>query len=167
MAERTHHYRISNRWTGNLGAGTADYRAYSRNFELEGAGKALALPCSSDPNFRGDRTRYNTEELLVGCLSGCHMLWVLHLCADAGVVVVDYTDEATGELVEHADGAGEFVRVTLHPRMTITDAARIDEAESLHHRAHELCFLARSMNFPVECEAVVTAGVPLHRGETE
>jgi organic hydroperoxide reductase OsmC/OhrA len=157
MPERTHTYRIHNRWTGNLGTGTASYRAYSRNFELEGAGKTMPVPCSSDPHFRGDAARYNTEELLVGCLSGCHMLWVLHLCADAGIAVTEYSDEATGEMVEHTDGAGEFVRVTLRPRMTITDAARVEDAAALHHRAHELCFLARSMNFPVECDAVVTA----------
>jgi len=156
MPERTHTYRIANRWTGNLGEGTATYRAYSRNFELTGAGKQTAVPCSSDPHFRGDAARYNVEEVLVGSLSGCHMLWVLHLCADAGIVVTEYSDEATGEMVEHADGAGEFVRVTLHPRMTITDAARVDEAIALHHRAHELCFIARSVNFPVECEAAVT-----------
>jgi organic hydroperoxide reductase OsmC/OhrA len=157
MAERTHTYRIANRWTGNLREGTASYRAYSRSFELMGQGKQIAVPCSSDPHFRGDASRYNTEELLVGCLSGCHMLWALHLCADAGIVVTDYTDEATGEMTEHADGAGEFVRVILHPRMTITDAARVEEATALHHRAHELCFIARSMNFPVECDAVVSA----------
>jgi organic hydroperoxide reductase OsmC/OhrA len=157
MAERTHTYRISNRWTGNLGSGTATYRGYSRDFELEGAGKVAAVPCSSDAYFRGDKARYNTEELLVGCLSGCHMLWVLHLCADAGIVVTEYRDEATGEMVEHADGGGEFVRVTLHPRMTIADAARIDDALALHDRAHELCFLARSMNFPVEHEVEVIA----------
>jgi len=157
MRGRTHNYRITNRWTGNLGDGTATYRAYNRNFELEGAGKQQAVPCSADPHFRGDGKRYNTEELLVGSLSGCHMLWVLHLCADAGIVVTEYTDEATGEMVEHADGSGEFVRVTLHPRMAITDAARTEEAKALHHRAHELCFIARSMNFPVECEAEVTA----------
>jgi len=157
MADRTHHYRISNRWTGNLGSGTANYRAYSRNFEMEGAGKVLAVPGTSDPNFRGDPARYNTEELLVGCLSGCHMLWMLHLCAEAGITVTEYADEATGEMVEHADGAGEFVKVTLRPRMTITDAARIEEAQELHHRAHEVCFIARSVNFPVACEAVVRA----------
>jgi organic hydroperoxide reductase OsmC/OhrA len=155
MAERVHHYSISNRWTGNLGSGTANYRAYSRNFELHGAGKTLAVPGSSDPHFRGDAARYNTEEMLVGCLSACHMLWVLHLCSDAGITVTEYTDDATGEMTEHADGSGEFVRVTLNPRMTITDPARVDEATALHHRAHELCFIARSVNFPVECEAMV------------
>jgi organic hydroperoxide reductase OsmC/OhrA len=156
MAERTHTYRIVNRWTGNLGSGTSGYRDYSRNFELGANGKMIPVPCSSDPHFRGDAARFNTEELLVGCLSGCHMLWVLHLCADAGIVVTEYGDEPTGEMAEHADGGGEFVRATLHPKMTITDASRIDEALALHHRAHELCFIARSMNFPVECEPKVS-----------
>jgi len=160
MADRVHHYSISNRWTGNLGSGTANYRAYSRNFELQSAGKSATVPGSADPHFRGDRTRYNTEELLVGCLSGCHMLWVLHLCAEAGITVTEYSDEATGEMRENADGSGEFVRVTLHPRVTITDAARVKDAEALHHRAHELCFIARSVNFPVEFEAVVIARPP-------
>jgi len=167
MAERTHTYRIHNLWTGNLGEGTASYRGYSRDFELEGTGKLLAVPCSSDPYFRGDKTRYNTEELLVGCLSGCHMLWVLHLCADAGIVVTEYRDEATGEMLEHEDGSGEFVRVTLRPRMTIADAAHVENALALHDRAHSLCFLARSMNFPVEHEAEVKVAAPVHRGETE
>ena len=157
MTQRTHRYCIVNRWTGNLGSGTAAYTAYSRDFELEAAGKQLALPGSSDPHFRGNGTRYNPEELLVGALSACHMLWVLHLCADAGIVVNDYADEAEGEIVEHADGAGEFLRVTLRPRMSITDAARIDDATALHHRAGELCLLARSMRFPVEHDPKVTA----------
>jgi organic hydroperoxide reductase OsmC/OhrA len=157
MPDRTHTYRITNRWTGNLGTGTANYRAYSRNFELEGAGKHLPVPCSSDPHFRGDAARYNTEELLVGCLAGCHMLWVLHLCADAGIIVTEYQDAASGEMVEHEDGAGEFVSVILRPQMTIANAARVEEAKGLHHRAHELCFIARSMNFPVTVEAVVRA----------
>jgi organic hydroperoxide reductase OsmC/OhrA len=157
MGERTHVYHIANRWTGNLGPGTASYAGYSRDFELEAAGKPLALPGSSDPHFRGDATRYNPEELLVGALSACHMLWVLHLCADAGIVVKKYNDEATGEMVEYGDGAADFVRVTLRPRMAITDAARIGDAVALHDHAGKLCFLARSMKFPVEHETVVTA----------
>jgi organic hydroperoxide reductase OsmC/OhrA len=155
--ERKHKYRITTRWTGNLGAGTAAYTAYSRNHELAGEGKLAAIAGSSDPLFRGDRSRYNPEELLVGALSACHMLWVLHLCADAGIVVTEYTGEAAGEMIEHEDGSGEFTRVVLRPRMAITDAARIAEAIAIHARAHCLCALARSMNFPVDHEPVVTA----------
>src|SRR6266478_1574426 len=117
-AQRVHHYRIVNRWTGNLGMGTAAYTAYSRDHELGFPGKSAAIPGSSDPAFRGNPARYNPEELLVGALSACHMLWVLHWCADAGIVITEYADEASGEMVERADGSGEFTRVTLHPLMS-------------------------------------------------
>ena len=152
---RIHKYQVSNRWTGNLGTGTSAYSAYSRNHELTGAGKGAAIPGSSDPVFRGDRTRYNPEELLVGALSACHMLWVLHLCADAGIVITAYHDDAVGEMVEHEDGSGEFTRAVLRPRMVIADAARAAEAEAIHQRAHHVCALARSVNFQVDVEPSV------------
>ncbi len=153
----THRFAVTNRWTGNLGTGTSSYTSYSRNHEISGAAKSAAIACSSDAAFRGDAARYNPEELLVGSLSTCHMLWMLHLCADAGIAITEYLDEASGEMAIHPDGAGEFVAVTLRPRMTITDPARIADATALHQRAHELCFIARSVNFPVACEPVVKA----------
>jgi organic hydroperoxide reductase OsmC/OhrA len=155
--DRTHHYHIFNRWTGNLGAGTSAYAAYSRAHELSGADKSASIPGSSDPLFRGDRTRYNPEELLLGALSACHMLWVLHLSADAGITITDYQDEAYGEMAEHADGSGEFTRAVLRPRVKIAQADRIDDAIAIHTRAHAACALARSMNFPVEHEPQVYA----------
>jgi organic hydroperoxide reductase OsmC/OhrA len=155
---KVHRYIVNNRWTGNLGSGTSAYAAYGRNHELDGAAKSTPIPGSSDAVFRGDPSRYNPEELLVGALSACHMLVLLHLCADAGIVVTDYSDQAEGEVREHADGSGEFTRVILRPKMTIADAARIADAMALHHRAHELCFIARSVNFPVECEPRIEGG---------
>ena len=149
---RQHRYQVLTRWTGNLGTGTSSYTSYSRDHELRAPGKEATIPGSSDPAFRGSRGRYNPEELLIAALSACHMLWVLHLSADAGIVVVDYTDEAIGEMVEHADGSGEFTRVVLRPRVVITDPSRIDEALALHASAHRVCCLARSVNFPVDHE---------------
>ncbi len=152
---RRHHYRILNRWTGNLGSGTSNYRAYSRNHELSGEGKQAPVVGSSDPLFRGDPSRYNPEELLVGALSTCHMLWVLHRCADAGIVVTEYMDMPEGEMLEHADGSGEFTKVTLRPRMSIADPARAAEALAIHAAVHEVCAIARSVNFAVSCEPVI------------
>lgn len=140
-----------------MGEGTASYRGYSRNHELSADGKSVAIPGSSDPMFRGDRSRYNPEELLLGALSTCHMLWVLHLCADAGIVVTDYTDDAEGEMIENADGSGHYTRAILHPRMTITDASRVGDAAALHERAHYFCAMAQSVNFPVDCQPEVQA----------
>jgi organic hydroperoxide reductase OsmC/OhrA len=152
---KEHQYQVSTKWTGNLGPGTSQYTAYSRNHEISGPKKQAPIPGSSDPLFRGDPTRYNPEELLVGALSACHMLWVLHLCADAGIVITDYSDEALGFMLENADGSAQFTGVTLRPNMVITDPARADEARALHHRAHAVCALARSVNFPVHHEPVV------------
>jgi organic hydroperoxide reductase OsmC/OhrA len=154
---REHHYRITTTWTGNLGTGTRDYGAYSRNHEIKITGKDAPLPGSADAAFRGDAARYTPEELLVASLSACHMLWFLHLCADAGIVVTEYEDAAAGEMSEHADGSGEFTLVILRPRAVITDSARVADAMALHPRAHELCFIARSVNFPVQHEPVVVA----------
>jgi organic hydroperoxide reductase OsmC/OhrA len=153
--ERTHEYRINSRWTGNLGSGTSAYTAYSRAHECTGEGKSAPIPGSSDPAFRGDPARYSPEELLVAAIANCHMLWVLHLCADAGIVVTEYADEAWGEMLEHADGSGEMTRVVLRPRLRISDMGRAPEMAAIHERAHAVCCLARSVRFPVEHEAVV------------
>src|ERR1700761_7694929 len=90
-------------WKAINGAGTTDYKAYTRNHIISGKGKSDIL-ASSDPVFRGDKARYNPEELLVASLSSCHMLWYLHLCADAGVTVLAYEDEATGTMTEDKEG---------------------------------------------------------------
>lgn len=155
MKKREHQYRITTTWTGNLGSGTSDYHAYSRNHEIKILGKSAPLLASSDTAFRGDPARYTPEDLLVAALSSCHMLSYLHLCADAGIVVTEYEDAANGFMAEHPDGSGEFTRVLLRPRVVITDSSRISDAKALHHRAHELCFIARSVSFAVECEPVV------------
>jgi organic hydroperoxide reductase OsmC/OhrA len=148
-AERAHHYVTTVTWTGNTGAGTADYRAYRRDHLIESAGKP-PLPGSSDPAFRGDPGRYNPEELLVASLSTCHMLWYLHLCAVNGIVVVAYEDRATGEMWERPDGSGAFASVTLAPRVEITPESDSGLAMALHDDAHRMCFVANSVTFPVE-----------------
>ena len=157
MSDKLHHFEIRTTWTGNTGQGTADYRAYMRDHEITGAGKRSPILGSSDPKFRGEATRYNPEELLVASLSTCHMLWMLHLSSDAGIRITSYTDQASGVMAEDADGSGRFTEVTLRPVMTITEAARVKDAEALHDRAHHLCFIANSVNFPVRCLPSVAA----------
>jgi organic hydroperoxide reductase OsmC/OhrA len=150
--DKQHRYSVHVTWTGNLGQGTSSYRAYSRNHEIAAAGKPV-LPGSSDPTFRGDPDRYNPEEFLVSSLSTCHMLWYLHLCAEAKIVVVEYVDEASGVMTERSDGGGRFTEVTLKPHVVIASGGDLARAEALHERAHHLCFIANSVNFPVRCES--------------
>jgi organic hydroperoxide reductase OsmC/OhrA len=145
---KTHQYKISIRWEGNTGKGTAGYREYLRDFRIFGANKK-ELPGSSDPSFRGDPSRYNPEELLVASLSACHMLWYLHLCADEGIVVTEYTDQAEGSMIENPDGSGQFKEVILRPRVRVQHESMILKARALHESARSYCFIARSCNFPV------------------
>jgi len=153
-----HEYTTHIRWTGNQGTGTSEYRAYSRNHEITAPKKSAPIAGSSDPHFRGEAARYNPEDLLVASLSACHMLSYLHLCAINGVVVTAYEDEATGVMRENKDGSGEFTEVMLRPRVTVTAASDRTKALQLHEEAGKLCFIARSVNFPVRHEPIISNG---------
>jgi organic hydroperoxide reductase OsmC/OhrA len=154
---KTHTYAVNLEWTGNTGAGTSGYRSYRRDHELTAGDAKPPISGSSDPAFRGDATRWNPEELLLAALSACHQLAYLHLCADAGIVVTAYTDRAEGIMQETTGGGGHFVRVTLHPRVTVAAGSDAAKAHELHHAAHELCFIANSVNFPVEAEPEIVS----------
>jgi organic hydroperoxide reductase OsmC/OhrA len=154
---RVHRYRVRVEWSGNLGGGTSNYKAYERRYEISADGKP-PIPGSSDPAFRGDASRWNPEELLVASLSACHKLWYLHLCATAGVVVTSYVDSAEGEMEEAADGSGQFRRVLLRPVVTISSESDQAKAQELHALAHAKCFIANSVNFAVEHQPAVRVG---------
>lgn len=143
-----HIYNVTVRWTGNIGNGTLSYNSYTRDHIISVNNKADILG-SSDPVFRGDLTRYNPEDLLVSSLSACHMLWYLHLCAESGVIVVDYMDNASGTMVETQDGGGHFIEVTLNPIVIVMEVNMVEKANKLHTKANELCYIANSVKFPV------------------
>ncbi|HEU5237677.1 MAG TPA: OsmC family protein [Pyrinomonadaceae bacterium] len=86
------------------------------------------------------------------------MLWYLNLCANAGIVVTEYADEATGSMVEREDGGGQFTEVTLRPRVKYSAGVDRELAMKIHEQAHELCFIANSVNFPVSCVASIEGG---------
>ncbi|GLU34801.1 OsmC family protein [Trinickia caryophylli] len=153
MSKGEHHYFVSVQWMGNRGSGTSAYRAYGREHVIRAAGKP-DIAGSSDAAFLGDASRWNPEDLLVASASACHKLWYLHLCAEAGVIVVEYRDEAEGTMVEDRNG-GRFTRVVLRPRVLIAQGGDIELAGRLHHAAHEKCFIANSLNFPIDCEPTI------------
>lgn len=144
-----HHYQATITWTGNKGTGTNHYKSYERNHTITIDNKTEILG-SSDAAFLGDKTKHNPEDLLVASLASCHMLWYLHLCSEAGVIVVDYIDNAMGLMVETLQSGGHFTEVILNPIVTVTDVSMIDKANELHKKANKLCFIANSVNFPVK-----------------
>lgn len=149
---REHRYHASIVWTGNRGEGTRRYRGYDRSWDLVTPGQPV-VHCSNDPLLGGDPAKPNPEQLLLHALAGCHMLWYLHLASDAGIVVHAYADAPEGIGEVGAGGAGRFLRATLRPRITLAPGADLAVADAIHHRIHEVCFIARSVNFPVAIEA--------------
>lgn len=140
-------------WTGASAGPTRDYASYSREYVVEIEGKPT-LHGSADPVFRGDAALHNPEDLLVAALSACHLLSYLALCARSGIAVVSYDDSATGTMEQQA-GQIRFTEVRLRPRCSVI--GDLDKARSLHAQAHEQCFIANSVNFPVRHEPEVTA----------
>ena len=153
MNIRPHRYAAHVRWNGPAAGATTNYETYDRGYVVEIAGKPT-LEGSADAHFRGDRSRHNPEDLLVAALSACHLLSYLAECARAGIAVLAYEDDASGEMTL-IDGKIRFREVLLRPRVTIADPARLQRAVDLHGRAHDECFIASSVNFPVRHDAVV------------
>ena len=137
MAETIHRAGVS--WDGGEGE---DVRAHE---VLLGA---QSLASSSAIEFGGDETKSNPEMLLVGALSSCHMLWFLGLARKKGFEIASYEDDAEAVL----DGK-RFTSATLRPTVRWAgDPPDPDAIEELHRRSHELCFIANSVEFPVEVE---------------
>ncbi|WP_277210470.1 OsmC family protein [Isoptericola croceus] len=159
-----HEYSVAVSWPasdiepGGADTVTSSYIAYTRDHDVALPGRPV-LPGSADPTFRGDPRRFSPEDLFVASLAQCHMLWFLHLAAESGLAVREYVDDASGTMRVEARGEGQFTDVTLRPRVVAEpgDQATDEHVRALHHRAHALCFLARSVNF-----SVIVEPAPLH-----
>ena len=145
-----HTYQLTAVWTGNKGEGTKNVRTYDRSHTVSIQGKP-ALFLTTDNAAVGDKSKLNPEDLLVSALSSCHLLSYLYLCAMEGIVITSYTDNATGIMIEHASGCGSFKEVTLNPVFSVSDENMVERAIELHHKAHEICYIANSVNFEIKC----------------
>jgi organic hydroperoxide reductase OsmC/OhrA len=156
--DERHEYTSTLVWTGARKGPTISYETYSREYEFH-SGDKPRFKASADPHFRGDRTLYNPEDLVVMALSSCHLLSYLAECAWGGVHVVAYEDDARG-VMSIREGKLRFTEVVLRPRVTVATAAQVERARELHHKAHEDCYVANSVNFPVHHEPTILVVEP-------
>ena len=147
---KEHNYKLTTVWTGNTGSGTKNVRSYDRSHTVAIQGKPELFLTTDNPAV-GDKSKLNPEDLLVTAISSCHMLSYLYVCAMEGIVITSYTDHATGIMIEQANGSGSFKEVTLNPIFCVADESMIEKAIELHHKAHEICYIANSVNFDVKC----------------
>lgn len=151
----SHQYTSTVVWTGNRGEGTINYRGYDRTWDIAIDGKEI-IHCSNDPLLGGDPAKMNPEDLLISALSACHMLWYLHYASDAGIIVTSYKDHPVGFGVVEKGGAGRFMKAVLRPEITVQSGTDIEIAAAIHDKIHPVCFIARSVNFPVSYEPKFT-----------
>ncbi len=148
---KEHQYDLDLRWQGDH---TRTYDTYTREHVIKIEGKP-ELITTADPMFLGDPALHNPEDLLMAALSGCHLLTYLALCARARIDVRSYRDRASGTLMLTPDGGGHFSEVVLRPEVVVADESMLAKARHFHGEVHKYCFIARSVNFPIRCEAVV------------
>jgi organic hydroperoxide reductase OsmC/OhrA len=147
-------------WRREPGAAFTDNR-YSRAHRWSFDG-GIEVPASSSPAVVKPplslAEAVDPEEALVAALSSCHMLWFLSLAAKRGYVIDGYRDEASGVLGKNAAGKMAMTVVTLRPRIAFSGDRQPtgDELDSLHHDAHEQCFIANSVNSEIRIEPVFT-----------
>jgi organic hydroperoxide reductase OsmC/OhrA len=149
-----HTFRSTLAWTGAAAGPTGP--SYSRDYAVRTADGA-EIAGSAPIAFKGDGTRASPEDLLVASLSACHMLTYLALCARKSIRVIAYGDAAEGAIDQVSPGKTRFVDAVLRPRVRVADAKDVDAATALHHDAHERCFVASSVGFPIRVEPVVSA----------
>jgi organic hydroperoxide reductase OsmC/OhrA len=150
-----HSYSAGVAWSGSTGDG---YDGYDRRHA--GISKAgFVLPLSSDAAFLGDPVCLNPEELLVLAAASCQLLSFLAVAARARINVIDYRDEAAGQMPDDA-----LTQITLRPHIVVAAGAvgghvrTVDEARVRHlcEVAHRECYVSNSLRTPISVEPTVT-----------
>ena len=129
------------------------YQTYNRAHEWQFA--ATTVPASATKDYRGDPERVNPEEALVAALSSCHMLTFLAIASKRKLSLDSYIDDAVGFMEKNEAGRLAITRVTLRPKITWTAGATVSDAdlETMHHQAHEGCFIANSVTTKITVES--------------
>jgi len=146
-----HEYRATTTWRRTSADFT--YETYNRAHEVTFGGGEV-VPWSAAPEFKGDADRVNPEEAYVAALSTCHLLTFLAIAARKRFIVDSYLDEATGVMERTPEGRFWVSKVTLRPKVTFSGTRQptTEEISSLHHAAHENCFVANSVRTEVAVE---------------
>jgi len=129
---------------------------YSRGHEWQFDG-GVTVPASSSPHVvplpYSVEQNVDPEEAFVAALSSCHMLFFLSYAAQAGFCVDQYTDQAIGTMGPDDTGKTVMTGVVLKPVIQFAGKQPdMSQLRALHDKAHHSCFLANSVNFPVETE---------------
>ena len=149
---RSHRYETTVTWTGNTGTGTSGYRDYQRTHEISADGKPTI------PGSRRPRLPRRSGPLESGGAARRVAVAVPHALVPVPVRGAKASWSPTTATTRREPwskprtAAGISNEVVLRPEVRFASPAHAERAAELHERAHHLCFIANSVNFPVQCE---------------
>jgi organic hydroperoxide reductase OsmC/OhrA len=150
-------HTVTVRWVRGDQAFTDNRYSRAHRWQFDGGAE---IPGSSSPHVvplpYSNPAAVDPEEALVASLSSCHMLFFLSIAAGRGFCVDSYVDAAVGAMGKNAAGKFAVTLITLRPSAAFSGAplpARSD-IDSMHHEAHEECFIANSVKTEIRCEPV-------------
>jgi organic hydroperoxide reductase OsmC/OhrA len=148
----THQFQTHLAWS----KGAEGKSAWNHRVEFDGR---PSLEVSAAPQYRGDPSCLNPEELFLASLASCQMLTYLALAARQNVDLLAYEDRPQATLTI-ADKKMRVTEVVLRPRITVAPGADAAKARALVETAHEGCFIANSVSCVVQAdpEIVVSGG---------
>jgi organic hydroperoxide reductase OsmC/OhrA len=147
----THEFQTRLGWSGSTAGG---YRDYPRAHTAANPPAKAELRLSAAPEYLGEADLLNPEQLLVTAASSCHMLSFLALANRKKIDVLAYEDDALGEMPSDEKPV-RISRITLRPVITVAPGSDHALVVELAHQAHDICFIANSLNSEVLLEPKV------------
>ena len=143
----THRYNARCHWRGDTGLG---YEHYDRAHRAEAPPATQQLTMTTGEAL-GDPSQLNPEQLVVMAAASCQLLWFLHVAATARIEVIEYEDQAEGEMPED-DPPVRITRIVLRPRIVVREGPSEGRVKQLAELAHKHCYIANSLNSEVVLE---------------
>jgi organic hydroperoxide reductase OsmC/OhrA len=143
----THRYNARCHWRGDTGLG---YEHYDRAHRAEAPPASQQLTMTTGEAL-GDPSQLNPEQLVVMAAASCQLLWFLHVAATARIEVIEYEDQAEGEMPED-DPPVRITRIVLRPRIVVREGPSEGRVKQLAELAHKHCYIANSLNSEVVLE---------------
>ena len=131
---------------------------YSRAHRWQFDG-GVEVPASASPHVVPEpmsvAAAVDPEEAFVASVSSCLMLWFLSIAAKRGFVIDSYHDDAIGIMGRNPRGKVVVATVKLRPRVSCSERSPSrEELDSVHHEAHEACYIANSITTEIRCKPV-------------
>jgi organic hydroperoxide reductase OsmC/OhrA len=127
-----------------------NYENYNRTHQVSFK-EGQEIYVSAAPDFHGDPQFADPEQVLLAALSSCHMLTFLAIASKSKFVLDEYHDEPVATLSQDSETKKFWIsEINLNPKVKFSgDSPDLAKLKHMHDKAHENCFIARSIKTKV------------------